>query len=157
MQSMAVTIRQGLYVDLYGIVGVLHRGLAEMAQHWPVPEPEYPYALHHLLDCIATGLTIVAEDEGRIVGVLVLEVGHWPWAPSSGFLQNVHFCVDKAARAGGTAKRLAEAAKGLAGDRKMAIKLATCFGGSEAETKDAFVKSLGMQYIGGNFLSKPTE
>lgn len=155
---MTLTIRQGHYVDLYGIVGVLHRGLAEMAEHWPVPEPEYPYALHHMLDCIASGLVIVAaEGEGKVVGVMVLEPGHWPWAPKAAFLQNVHFCIDPEARAGGTAKRLVEAATVLAKSRGLGLKISTCFGGSEAETKDAFVKSLGMQYIGGNFMSKATD
>lgn len=152
--SRKIGIRSGTAGDILGVEALL---LAE-APNMNRPQPAYPqaFAHHKLVDFAHSGGMIVAECEGKIVGVVLLEKhGLW-YTAKPHYLQAVDFCVAPEFRAGGTAAKLLERAKGIADQARVPL-VVSITSGDKADLKDRFVRGMGFVYEGGNLAYIPKD
>ena len=146
-----MTIRSGHYDDIFEIEALLIKARDEIDLK-DNPHQETPYIYHDLIHQAEAGLLIVAEDGGYVCGVMALATSHWPWNRKQGqHLINNHFYVDPEYRRGGTARKLLEAAKVVARERGMPLRI-DLMGAGSRELKDRFCEMSGLRYLGGIFL-----
>lgn len=145
-------VRSAQLADLMGVVATLERALL-LAEH-PLPQPEYPYAMHYTLDLIGRGLGWVALHAGSIVGVILLDQYTTPWNRQAPHLENVHFWVEPRHRKGGTAERLLDAAKAHAQAQGLPLRVRVTYGSSDAPLVSRWLQAQGFAYVGGNFALK---
>lgn len=141
-------------LDSVALYHVLVRYFEDMAHFYPPPvrEPTMAWGMGIILK----GGVIVAKDmaTGEIVGSVGMEVGHFPWAPSIAYLNGLWFYVAPERRKGGVASMLMKAAKDVAINNKMSLRLDS-ISGIEPELQDRYRKIHGFQYVGGNHVWFP--
>lgn len=124
----------------------------------PYPEPDMPYCIQTMLDQIKEGFIGVAWA-GRVVGVIWLDYGRWPWcAPTNpkGFhLYNQHFWIEPEFRMGGVGKKLLDFAKAVADRKQLPLKLEFSSMSMKPEVRDRFARINGFGYTGGVFYREP--
>lgn len=147
-------IRPARIEDCFAIEATLLEA-AKVAE-FPVPPVERPYAVQKLMDLAANRLIFVAENDGAIVGCIVLSHHVWPWNRQAWHLINEHFWVEPQYRKFGTAQKLLIAAKQCAREVGRPLYLDFSFGGIDADLKDRFARLNGFKYNGGRFLFEPS-
>lgn len=151
-QHLAPLVREAMFADLDAIAETLMQAHAEAS--YALPEPELPYALKYILDLMAQGLVWVADVEGKVSGVLMIDAVTWPWNSKIKHAENVHFWVEPAHRSGGVAQKLLARAEKKCRAANIVFMPRLTYGSSEAESIDRFMRINGFEYIGGNFRSR---
>lgn len=153
-KPVSIGIGAATVLDSVALYHVLIRYFEDMAHFYPPPvrDPTMAWGLGIILK----GGVVVAKDNdtGEIVGSVGLEVGHFPWAPSIGYLNGLWFYVAPERRKGGVASLLMKAAKDIATSNKMSLRLDS-ISGIEPELQDRYRKIHGFQYVGGNHVWFP--
>lgn len=141
-------------LDSTALYHVLLRYFEDMAHFYPKPvmEPTFAWGLAIILK----GGVVVAKDmeTGEIVGSVGLEVGHFPWAPSIGYLNGLWFYVAPERRKGGVANMLMKAAKDIAIKMGLSLRLDS-ISGIEPELQDRYRRANGFKHVGGNHVWFP--
>lgn len=158
-QSAFASVEIARPEDAFGIVDTMRLALAESTT--PYPEPDMPYCVQAMLDLIAQGLVAVARgpSRSRIVGCLMLDIGHWPWMHPNNragqHLYNQHFWVEPRYRRGGVARDFLKFAKRVSDERNLPLVIEITSISDDADLRDRFVRISGLTYTGGKFFRAP--
>lgn len=115
-------------------------------------EIDEPYLTAHLLEFIDTGMMLVAEYGGVLVGVMAFHLARPIWNPNVFRMHNAVFHVDPAHRQSGVADALITAAKDMANRMPNVSLIVGICSSIYPELKDRYMRSRGMKYIGGMFI-----
>lgn len=168
---MTLHIRQAVYTDLFAIDALLRKGREESGEKFP--NPEYPAALHVILNRITDRMIWIAyeEDEqgrAKLVGIMAMRLNAHEGAPSQNFLEVTHFYLLPEARsksdANGkpAASTLIECAKqssvaaSAALQKWVPLMLGVNFG-DRVELKEALIERHGFERTGSNYIRIPSE
>ena len=137
------------------------------------PTPEYPAALHVLLDRISDRMIWLAvEPDGKgesVVGMILLRLSSYDGAPSQKYLETCNFYIVPDARSKAledgrsAAAGLIEAAKNVSVMASVAVNqwlpliFGIDFGDDRVELKEALVERNGFKRQGANFIRVPSE
>lgn len=154
VKKITIGLRAAVPRDATELYDVLLRYFDELKLFYPAPVPAPTMAWG--LGIIVKGGVVVAVQDEKIVGSIGMEIGHFPWAPSVGYLNGVWFYVAPERRGGDTANRLMKAAKDMARENKMGLRLDNVWG-VEPRLQDRYREIHGFQYVGGNHVWFPGE
>lgn len=165
-QETGILIRQATAWDVVKIGRLSLQAIEEQGEHawFPLPDPRGLKLVGSILLVIERGMTVVATTkEGRIVGVLAMDIQRYGWSDEY-LLTNEWFYVLPAYRTGKyarTAFMLMEAIERFADSRRhprtgagLPVQI-SIHSGVDAELKDGFLRSRGYRYVGGNFRREP--
>lgn len=116
----------------------------------PLPNPTMAWGL----GVIMRDGCVIAEIDGKIVGSLGVERGNFPWNPGVPYLNMVWLYVIPERRGGGTANRLLKAAKDIAANNGIMVRVDNIWG-IDAVAQDRWREIHGFQYVGGNYVWHP--
>lgn len=141
-----IKIRMARPLDASPLYRVLIRYFDELPM--PYPAPDEAVAMAWGLGLIIRGGVVVAEEGGKIIGTVGLEQGVLPWC-NVPYLNGVWFYVAPERRSGGTADHLMKAAKNIAAQNKLSLRLDNVWG-VKPEAQDRWRRKNGFTYVGGN-------
>ena len=118
---------------------------------WELPPYDGDHCWLKLIDASRKGMVAVAVCDGKLVGVLALQLAAWPWNPAAQFLENEHFFVDVNYRRRGVARKLLDTAKTIADNAHMPLRITMTFG-TDPEKLGRWGKINGLKVLGSNFL-----
>lgn len=133
-----------------------HTGICRCLDLW-LQEPSVIFppgnrALSSWVNGVLTaGYCLVAEDEGKIVGVLGASICTFPWNDTVQFLNEDFFFVVGGYRKGGTALKMINAIIAFAKERQIILKMDVMCDKDFAK-KDRFFRMKGLVHLGGNFI-----
>lgn len=151
-----ISLRMARASDTTPLYRMLMGYFAEFMAFYPPPE-EMPTIIWGLT-VIQTGAVVLAveqTDQGEVlIGVMGLERGNHPWAPSRQYFNTVWFYVIPERRKGGTANHLVKAAKDIAAANQIPLRMDYVWG-LEPQKQDRYREIMGFSYAGGNYLWVP--
>lgn len=100
------------------------------------------------------GASIVAECDGWIVGSVGLEISNFPWNSQARHLFGHWLYVVPEFRAGGTGRRLIEAAKAVARTNHMNLLMGSIWG-YRPEQMNRLMQTMGFRLVGSAYLWTP--
>lgn len=141
---MIVTVKDG---DEARVLDLFKRSIPSSG--FDVPDIEERFALQSYRDILKQGYSLGYEEDGALVGVLILIECNFPWNETTTFLRNEGFFVLPEFRKTGAASKLLRAAKDSARAVGKQLFFHTNFDGNEAV--DRFIERQGFKRLGSNF------
>ncbi len=120
----------------------------------PKPESEMTMIAWGLGVINRNGCIVAVNQDDDIIGTIAFEIGNWPWAPKTSYMNMVWFYVVEERRAGGTANQLIKAIRDIAVRSNMMLRIDNMWG-FEPEKQDRYREINGFTYMGGNHVWFP--
>ena len=131
------------------------RLIAAWHDETPISYPawEENASIQWIAGVLTKGVAFVSIDEssGKIIGSVGFSGQHYPWNETVWVLECEWFYVNPEFRSGGAAVKLVEMAKDFADDNDSPLIL-SIIQGLDAELKDRFISTCGLDYVGGTFV-----
>lgn len=152
MTKSKVIIRDGRYTDIPHMERLIYDGIK--TSKFPYPDPQYPHLYYSLTESVSNGMVHVAIRDRQLIGMAVLGIGHFPWAPDRKFLVDSYWLVDSQHRASGAGSLLLDAMKRHAENVGVMLIVGNT-NGVDVERKDNLIMRRGFDRIGGTYAFMP--
>lgn len=126
----------------------------ELNPGMPKPESDMSLIAWGLGIINRNGCIVAVNNDDDIVGTIAFELGNFPWAPKTPYMNMVWFYVVPERRAGGTANHLIRSIRDIAVRNNMMLRIDNMWG-VEAEKQDRYREINGFTYMGGNHVWFP--
>lgn len=144
---------------------MLERGVGEAGEAYPI-DYDPAAALKGAVDMINHGLVFVAVQnpgaaEATVIGTIMCDIRTPSYAPHLPYLESQHFYVVPEARKAKVddgklvALALIEAAKALAQERALPLRVNGFFNDDRGAAREALFEKQGFRYMGANFAYIP--
>lgn len=117
----------------------------------PYPPPDDVALSHGLLEAFEKGFVLVALDDDRVVGTMVLERAFYFWNNKQVFLRNIFFSVLPEFRSMKIVEAFLKLSKRFADEEGLQLVIGI-MSDEGADLKDRVLKTKGARYVGGNFV-----